>query len=167
MRPLILAALIAALLPSVAWGPILTTERMVLSLWLESRPRAYVIYQAKQYRVPPALALAVWERESSMAVKVKDGVQNGVSISRGAFQVTRDAAIDVGCVTRWNIMRKFQVSVNCGMRYLAESVKKCESPLRGAHRYFHGSCPRNGKIWSYGQDIGKLMMKHSGKRGRI
>jgi len=150
MRPLILLTFALAIIPGLAWGPI---QPYVAPF----NPHSYVLAQARLYGVPPILAFAIWDRESGMATSVKDGAAG----ERGVFQVTEAAAIDVGCASRWRFMRPFRVSVNCGMRYLASSLKRCGTPLRAAHRYNHGHCPHRGKVWAYGQEVGRLMMKHS------
>ena len=158
MRPILLAALLVALAPGLAWGPINKNY-----LPRKFNAAGYVRAQARQYGVPVPIAFSVWEMEASMRTKVPDGIKNGVPIARGAWQVTRDAAYDVGCASRWRYMRSFRVSVNCGMRYLALSIKLCESPIRGSHRYYHGSCPKAGKVWGYGQSVSWLSMKHQGQ----
>ena len=152
MRPLILAALMAALLPSVAWGPIYKPYRVA-----ELYPRAYVAVQAKKYEVPIPIALAVWEQEASMRINPPDGAAG----ERGAFQMMRKAAMDAGCNRYWRDMRRFDLSVMCGLKYLSLSIKLCRSSIRGAHRYNNGTCPKRGKVWAYAQEISRLSIKHS------
>lgn len=142
-----MAALAVMLLPGLAWGPL---QKQPPS---HSTPREYVELQARQYGVPVPLAMAVWQMEASLRVKVPRGRAG----ERSAFQVTRDAALDMGC--NWSRLDRFRVGVNCGMRYLARKIRECGRLTHAAHAYNTGHCPRKGKVWGYGQDVGRLMMK--------
>jgi len=173
VRPLTLLALAVLLLPGLAWGPLQPLDAGVkrqlrpLNAALggtgarserpKPGPQGYVEAAATRYGVPVPLALAVWQMESSQAVRVRDGRAK----ERGAFQVTEAAATDMGC--NWRAMRRFRASVDCGMAYLASSLEKCRTPLRAAHRYNRGHCPHNGKVWGYAQQVGLLMMNPQGR----
>lgn len=153
MRPLLLFY-VALVIPTMAWGPIGSFRRSSPS------PTEFVLTQARLNGVPAPLAMSLWDKEASLRSNPPRGIKNGKPIARGAFQVTKAAAKDAGCESMWPYMDKFGISVTCGMRYLAMKVKACGRPTLAAHAYYTGHCPRSGKIWGYGQDVGVLMMKY-------
>ncbi len=148
MKALLLAVLIV--LPTIAWGPI---QRPYWEPPVKYA-RAYVEAKARQYGVPAPLALAVWMMEGSHQVYCRDGTHK----ERGCWQLTRRTAKAMGC--RWRMMRLFRVSTDCGMRYLAKSLRLCKSLTRAANRYNTGRCLKRNKVWGYGQKAGRLIMKY-------
>ena len=146
---LICVILVAGFLEETAKAP----PRTVYPVVFEQSPIGILTRLAERHGVPLANVLAIWQMEASKRLRPP----NGEVGERGAFQVTKDVAADLGCPWDWD----FEHSAECGIRYYKIGLQRCRDERRAGEFYNSGRCG-GLKPGAYAVKFGMILARERG-----
>jgi soluble lytic murein transglycosylase-like protein len=124
-----------------------------------------VVAAAQRHGVDPALAVAVAEQESGLRpAHTVTGPPTRYGRAVGTMQVLPATGRGEGC----GDLRRTHANVECGVRYLAQGLRRCGGDMRCAARFYHGgpSTRLHGpRTAHYERAVMARYARHGGRRG--